>query len=146
MGWEYKSPPGEIDNKMAIFDFSALKYLIGGKDFKGSPIDPFHKGFMPQLGFAWLPFGPRGMVVRAGFGIYWESQKANDYEGLYLNAPFVYPANFTSGITPTCRRQSVPAIDVGGPIPLSVEIQTRFMHEKPPTAGWNFTIRLVCGN
>jgi len=83
------------------------------------------------------------MVVRAGFGIYWESQKANDYEGLYLNAPFVYPANLTAGSTPTLFVDNLfPPIDPNGPIPLSVEIQTRFMHEKPPySPEWNFTIQ-----
>jgi hypothetical protein len=143
IGWEYKSPPREINNKMAIFDFSALKYLIGGKDFTGSPIDPYHRGFKPQLGFAWQPLGPRGLVIRAGFGIYWESQKANDYEGLYLNAPFVYPANLTAGSTPTLNVDNLyPPIDPNGPIPLSVEIQTRFMHEKPPySPEWNFTLQ-----
>jgi hypothetical protein len=83
------------------------------------------------------------MVVRAGFGIYWESQKANDYEGLYLNAPFVYPANLTAGTTPTLNVDNLfPPIDPNGPIPLSVEIQTRFMHEKPPySPEWNFTVQ-----
>ena len=75
MGWEYKSPIREIDNQMAIFDFQQLKLLIGGKDFTGAPVDPFHGGYKPQLGFAWRPFGACGTVVRGGFGIYWESQK-----------------------------------------------------------------------
>ncbi len=144
LGWEYKSPPREIDNKMAIFDFSALRYLIGGKDFTGSPIDAFHRGFKPQLGFAWQPFGAGGPVIRAGFGIYWESQKANDYEGLYLNAPFVYPATYTSpGATPTLSTATLfPPLDPNGPIPIDVEIQTRFMHEKPPySPEWNFTVQ-----
>jgi hypothetical protein len=143
MGWEYKSPPSEINNKMAIFDFSAQKYLIGGKDFHGSPLDGYYKSFKPQLGFAWKAPGSGNLVIRSGFGIYWESQKANDYEGLYLNAPFVYPATLTSGSTPSLSIDKLfPAIDPSGPIPLSVEIQTRFMHEKRPySPEWNFTIQ-----
>jgi hypothetical protein len=83
-------------------------------------------------------------VIRAGLGIYWESQKANDYEGLYLNAPFVYPATYTSsGTTPTLSTATLfPPIDPNGPIPLDVEIQTRFMHEKPPySPEWNFAVQ-----
>ena len=143
MGWDYKSPPREINNRMAIFDFDAVKYLVAGKDFEGSPIDAYYKSFRPQFGFAWQPFGSQKTVIRAGFGLYWESQKANDYEGLYLNAPFVYPATLTSGATPTLFVDNLfPAIDPNGPIPLSVEIQTRFMHEKRPySPEWNLTLQ-----
>jgi hypothetical protein len=143
MGWEYKSPPSEIHNRMAIFDFSALKDKVGGRDFTGSPIDAYYKRFKPQLGFAWQPLGPRGTVVRAGFGIYWDSQKANDYEGLYLNPPFVFPVNLTSGVTPSLFVDNLfPVINPNGPVPLSVELQTRFMHEKPPyTPEWNLSLQ-----
>jgi hypothetical protein len=45
MGWEYKSPPSEIHNRMAIFDFTQIKQLVGGRDFTGSPIDAYYTRF-----------------------------------------------------------------------------------------------------
>jgi Carboxypeptidase regulatory-like domain len=145
MGWEYKSPPAEANDKMAIFDFSQAKYLIGGKDFTGSPIDPFYGSYKPQLGFAWQPFGSSSKtVVRTGFGIYWSSQKLNDMEGLYLNWPFAINETLNSGAVPTLFVDDLfdpITVDPNEPHPINTEIQSRFMHEKRPySPEWNLVI------
>src|SRR4029450_4587122 len=142
-GWEYRSPIREIDNLMALFDFQQLKLLLAGKDFQGAPVDPFHGGYKPQLGFAWRPVGASSTVIRSGFGIYWQSQKSNDVtQGISQNPPFIFKPNLTSGATPTLSTDTLfPPIDVNAPIPTSIELSTRLKHEKPPySPEWNLTI------
>jgi hypothetical protein len=142
IGWEYKSPIREINNEMAIFDFQTLKLLLAGKDFHGSPVDPFYSGYKPQFGLAWRPFDSN-TVIRSGLGIYYESEKSNDLtQGISQNPPFIFKPNFTAGSIPTLSTNTLfPPIDVNVPIPVTVELSTRLKHEKPPYApGWNFTV------
>ena len=143
MGWEYKSPPAEINNKMAIFDFSGDgQFLRGGIDFTGSPIEPFYGSYKPQIGFAWQPLGSSSTVIRSGFGLYWDSHKYNDLEGLYLNWPFVTDQTLTSGAVPTLFVDDLfDPISVGDTYPINVEVQTRSRTEKRPySPEWNLVI------
>jgi len=143
LGWEYKSPLAEVNNRDGFFNFQTLKYEIGGTDFKGSPIDAFYGSWKPQLGFAWRPFGAKNTVIRSGAGIYWESQKANDFEGLYYNPPYLFIENMTSGATPSLfTDQLFPQFTPTPPFGTDVMLDTRAPHEKRPySPEWNLSIQ-----
>ena len=55
--WEYKTPPTEINDRQAVFDFAQQKILLAGVDIKREIFDRDYKNFGPQLGFAYT-FGP----------------------------------------------------------------------------------------
>ncbi len=79
--WEYFSPYTEKYNQMANLDiapgFNAVSVVLPGQTgpysgvFPDGFIKPDYKLFSPRVGIAWKPFKARQLVVRAGYGMYY---------------------------------------------------------------------------
>ncbi len=74
--WEYFAPYTEKNNDMANLavtpGFTAVSVVLPGQG--GLPnglIYPDHKLFSPRIGLAWKPWKSRQIVVRSGYGIYY---------------------------------------------------------------------------
>jgi hypothetical protein len=76
--WEYESPIrekyGRLVNLDIAPDFSAAKAVIGN-----GTVRPHRSLLQPRIGLAWRPWTERSTVVRAGYGIY---QDTNVYRAL----------------------------------------------------------------
>ena len=115
--WEYKTPPTEINDRQAVFDFEQQKILLAGIDIKREIFDRDFKNFGPQVGFAYT-FGPQGnTVIRGGAGVYWVQQVTNEYQFLVLTPPFTRASSLTStGAVPTLSDETLfPVVEIGGP-------------------------------
>jgi hypothetical protein len=85
MRWEYGAPITELFGRLVNLDiapgFSALAPVVAtnpvgtltGQRYPASLIRPDKHGFEPRLGIAWRPISGSSMVVRAGYGIYYDT-------------------------------------------------------------------------
>jgi Carboxypeptidase regulatory-like domain len=76
--WDYEGPLG--DSKKDLSTFIPSK---GGLVFQGAGIDhvypPRYKNFSPRLGVAYKPRESGDLVVRAGFGVYFDTPNLNPF-------------------------------------------------------------------
>jgi hypothetical protein len=102
--------------------------------------DPDFNNFAPRFGMAWRPFGDR-MVIRSGFGIFYENTNGNEFQFTGLLPPFY-------GINTLISRTDIPSFTMSDmfpdvrtltslPAPFSV-----FRRDRTPyTMQWNFNIQ-----
>jgi len=76
--WDYEGPLGNDKKNLSVFIPSK-----GGLVFQGAGIDSVYpknyKNFSPRLGFAYKPRESGDMVVRAGFGLYFDTPNLNPF-------------------------------------------------------------------
>jgi hypothetical protein len=119
--WEYFSPFTEKNNQMANLDFApgftAVSQVLPGQAgpysgaFPNGFIKPDYKLFSPRIGIAWKPFKARQLVVRSGYGMYYNggvySQLASRLVG---QPPFATTTQvFQSTQTPLSLQSGFPA-------------------------------------
>jgi hypothetical protein len=88
--WEYTSPPTEKYGRLVNLDiapgFTAIAPVVAndpkgpgfgaepGQSYPDSLIRPYHRELEPRVGVAWRPFAASSMVIRAGYGISYNTQ------------------------------------------------------------------------
>jgi hypothetical protein len=89
--WEYEAPLVERFGRLVNLDvlpgFSAVAPVIAseragsltGRAYADSLVSPDKRGVQPRLGLAWRPIAGSSLVVRAGYGIY---RNTNVYQSL----------------------------------------------------------------
>jgi hypothetical protein len=85
MRWEYASPPTELYGRLVNLDiapgFTAVAPVVAndpvgaltGQRYPGSLLRPDKTGIEPRIGIAWRPLSGSSLVVRAGYGIYYNT-------------------------------------------------------------------------
>lgn len=83
--WEYGAPITELYNRLVNLDvsrgFGAVAPVLAsnpvgsltGQTYPDSLIRPDRSGFEPRVGIAWRPIGGSSLVIRAGYGIYYDT-------------------------------------------------------------------------
>ena len=83
--WEYESPIAELYGRLVNLDitpgFAAVAPVVAndpvgpltGTRYPDSLIHPDKHGFEPRVGLSWRPFSASSMVVRAGYGVYYNT-------------------------------------------------------------------------
>lgn len=83
--WEYNSPITELYGRLVNLDiapgFGAVAPVVANQPagaltaqhYPDSLIHPDKRGFQPRIGFAWRPIPASSLVVRAGYGIYFNT-------------------------------------------------------------------------
>ncbi len=115
--WEYFAPYTEKNNDMANLtvtpDFTGVQVVLPGQNgLPDSLIFPDHKLFSPRVGLAWKPWKSKQIVVRSGYGIYYNggvySQLASNLVG---QPPFATTATLqTSVAAPLTLQNGFPAV------------------------------------
>ena len=73
--WEYNSPVteryGRLVNLAVANNFASAAPIVARS--AGELIKPDRNNIAPRLGFAWRPFGASSMIVRGGYGVYYDN-------------------------------------------------------------------------
>jgi outer membrane receptor protein involved in Fe transport len=76
--WDYVGPLSDDQKDLSVFDPS-----LGGVVFQGGAISHVYpkdfKNFSPRVGFAYQPTGDSSLVVRAGFGVFFDRPNLNPF-------------------------------------------------------------------
>jgi len=77
MRWEYTSPLTEKYGRLVNLDivpgFTAIAPVVAGNS-NASLIRPYYREFEPRIGIAWRPLAASSVVIRAGYGISYNTQ------------------------------------------------------------------------
>jgi hypothetical protein len=81
--YDYFTPITDTDDRRAIFDFTdnTIK-VVGQNGIPRSGYQADRNNFAPRTGFALLPFGTPLLVVRGGYGIFYDKENWNSHAGL----------------------------------------------------------------
>jgi hypothetical protein len=83
--WEYGSPITELYGRLVNLDiarrFAAVSPVLAsrpvgaltGQAYPSSLLHPDRSAFQPRIGLAWRPFPASSMVIRAGYGVYYNT-------------------------------------------------------------------------
>src|SRR5262249_528954 len=84
--WEYNSPTVEKYGRLVNLDvagqFAAVSQVVAtnpigsltGREYADSLVDPTKNAFQPRIGLSWRPFIASSVVIRAGYGVYYDTQ------------------------------------------------------------------------
>ena len=70
LGLRYELDTGQVNDDLGLPEF--LADVLGPEGIRPTRLDT--NNFAPQLGFAWQPFGDGRTVLRAGAGVFYETQ------------------------------------------------------------------------
>ena len=85
--YEYDTPPVDPTNRMAILDLETSQIVrVGTNGVSRSGLKPDRNNFAPRAGFAWTP--AEKLVVRGGYGIYYDAGMLVVNSSLYFNPPY----------------------------------------------------------
>jgi len=143
--YEYYSPPTDVHNHLANFDYATGQLLVAGQNGNSDALTTAQKlNFAPRVGFAYSPFDNDNTVIRAAYGIFYSGQEVRTGDPLQLayNLPFYYQPTFVGdGVTPVLTLASgFPPLNPNQAInPGVTSVDT---HSKTPYyQEWNFTLQ-----
>jgi hypothetical protein len=125
--WEYVTPPlAEELEHVNGFDFQTGRQLfpVLGQ-IRDTVIEPDRKNFAPRVGFAYSPSWGKGLVIRAGGGIYYDQTQMNEVQFITNSPPIFFQQNlnFTGRGLPT-HQFGVNALPVTPVPPITEDYQT----------------------
>jgi hypothetical protein len=90
--YEYSAPVTELYNRLVNLaiapDYSTISVALAGKDgYSAALIHPDRDNFSPRLGFAWRPLTKGSLVVRGGYGVYYNTSVYNVIAGNLAQQP-----------------------------------------------------------
>jgi hypothetical protein len=88
MRYDYFAPPVDRDDRASVYDPAAGALVaVGTQGVPRGAYDPDRNNVAPRLGVAWSPGRLDGLVVRGGYGVYYNQSALAPSEGLYFSAP-----------------------------------------------------------
>jgi hypothetical protein len=87
--YEYNSPPVDAQNRANVYDLATRSLVrVGTNGVPRGGVDPDRNNFAPRVGLAWTLGKDEKIVVRAGYGIYYDQSPLAPGEALYFNSPY----------------------------------------------------------
>jgi Carboxypeptidase regulatory-like domain/TonB dependent receptor len=97
--YEYHAPVTEGKDELSVPDLSpasatctpkpGCQFIVAGTNgIPEATYLPDRNNFAPRIGFAWQPLESDDLVIRSGYGIYYDQTLLNAHLGARLNPPF----------------------------------------------------------
>jgi Carboxypeptidase regulatory-like domain/TonB dependent receptor len=88
MRWDYEGPPGDGKNDLSVFIPSKGGLVTQGSGGIDSIYKKIYTNFSPRIGFAYQPKANGDLVVRAGFGVFFDTPRMNPFFDMHApNGP-----------------------------------------------------------
>jgi len=92
--YEYNSPAVDAQNHANLYDAATQTLVpVGTAGMPRGGYYPDRNNLAPRVGIAWTPGASPRLVLRAGYGIYYDQSSLAPGEGLYFSPPYF---NFTT--------------------------------------------------
>jgi hypothetical protein len=109
--WDFAEPVYELHNRLTSLDvgssFAAITPVLPGQTgpltglaYGNALVNPDRKGFQPRIGLAWRPFTKGSTVVRAGYGIYYNTSIYSTIANKMAQQPPFSQTLSTKGLLP----------------------------------------------
>jgi hypothetical protein len=87
--YEYNSPPVDADDRMVIFDPETLTLRPVGQDgVSRSGLSGDFNNVAPRVGMSWDLTGNGKLILRGGYGLFYDSGTLIENSALYFNPPY----------------------------------------------------------
>jgi hypothetical protein len=87
--YEYNQPPVDRYDRANTYDsLSGTLVPVGQGNMPRSGFESDRNNFAPRIGIAWSPGTGNRLVIRTGYGIFYDQSSLAPGEGLYFNKPY----------------------------------------------------------
>jgi hypothetical protein len=87
--YEYNAPPVDRDDRMAVYDVVTQQLLpVGVGGVPRSGLDGDLNNVAPRVGVSWDLSGRGTLVLRGGYGVFYDSGTLIENSALYFNPPY----------------------------------------------------------
>ena len=86
--YEYNTPPYDAADRMRILDLDTMRLQqVGANGVSRSGLRADRNNVAPRLGVSWDVEGDGGVVLRGGYGVFYDSGTLIEHSALYFNPP-----------------------------------------------------------
>jgi hypothetical protein len=87
--YEYNAPPIDAEDRMRVFDVATRQLLqVGSGGVPRSGLESDHNNVAPRVGVSWDLSGRGTLVLRGGYGVFYDSGTLIENSALYFNPPY----------------------------------------------------------
>lgn len=134
--YEFQRYPREIHGRAEFFDFATAQEIVTGHGVRPEIVDPDYNNFAPRVGLAYQL--NKNTVMRAGGGIYYSTDNANELQFEIVGAPFYSSQTITSTKPDIALGNLFPTAGVGAAFnPFTLNLHNR----TPYVSQWTFDIQ-----
>jgi hypothetical protein len=126
--YEYNDPPVDALDRLVVFDLGSLQLKpVGQGGVPRAGVDSNFNNLAPRFGMSWDLTGSGKMLLRSGYGIYYDSGTLIENETLYFNPPsFQLSLSFNQLETPLNLISPFPSGQGYQPLPSPVTLNRHF--------------------
>ncbi len=144
--YEYSTPAVDPRDRATLYDPVTQSIVPVGKNgIRRAGYKADRNNFAPRIGLAWTPDAARHLVIRTGYGIYYDQSPLSPSKGLYFSPPYFNSQLFvTSAFFPLSLSDPFPSnyplFIPNSAFTFQRNLRTPYMQQ------WNFSVQRQFGS